>query len=555
MKKFILFVFTLVIGFVVFCGLYVKADPASLTMIDGAQIRTSGEFQGLRFAAEASSLEGVDEHGFYLAAGEHSLSDMRSAIETNSATVGTNKLVKRSATGEDLEFAVTVYGMDEVSEYAQLITAVAYLKTGDSFTFDKAVTRNIAEKAREDYNSIADPATIISTVAMATRVKVTHSDTSVDYYGDTNEVTLTAGDTFDLARGEYTNSLTIDKNDVTVNGVQKNVSTGKSTSARDFETTLTKTLTINDGVDGVNINGLKFTGTNVLNLNGSVSNLTFVNNMCNWSGNYAIKDTAADYSIVSHDTLTFSNNTFYGTNDSYQRAFYVQSNINGVEIINNLLKDKLTSINTSEYAIKFDRIGNGGSLLIKDNDFRYYGANYLIDLCYAHSESSNTVNVTIENNTMSSSSSTFLQGNGIRVYYLKTGSTVSILHNIRFATSAYYNAILLTDGTAANSTGGQKPTINIKFNKFYATNDVEEVAKPEKRNEVGSKYIRIGLGVDTDAAINLDSNYFANSTSRYAYTSPTSASASTNTNQIVLTTNKVDTNGDADTAYEAYLAG
>ena len=122
MKKFVLFLFTLVIGFAVFCGLYVKADPSPLTMTDGAQIRTSGEFQGLRFEAAASSLEGVDEHGFYLAAGEHTLDAMRTAIEAGEATVGGNKLVKKSATGEALEFAVTVYGMDDVSEYAQLIT-------------------------------------------------------------------------------------------------------------------------------------------------------------------------------------------------------------------------------------------------------------------------------------------------------------------------------------------------------------------------------------------------------------------------------------------------
>ena len=553
MKKITLFIFSLVISFVLFCGLSAQAD-GTLTMVDGAQIRTEGEFQGLRFQASASSLDGTDEHGFYLAAGEHSLSDMRTAIEAGEATVGGRKLVKRSTTGEDLEFAVTIYGMDETSEYAQVITAVAYVKTGASFTFDKAVTRNIAEGVRELYNASETPAEIVATVAEATRVKVTGSDSSVAYYADTNAVTLAAGDTLDLLRGDYTNALTIDKDSVTINGAQKDVSTGKSTSSRGLETTLTKALTIEDGVSDTTVNGLKFTGTNALVLNGSVSELEFKNNMCNWSGNYGIKDSAADFSAVAHSDLNFHDNTFYGTNASYQRAFYVQGNIDGVQIKDNLLKDKLATINTSEYAIRFDRISDDGSLLIMGNDFRYYGANYLIDLCYAHSESSNTVNVTIEDNTMSSGSSTFLQGNGIRVYYLKTGSTVNILHNIRFATSAYYNAILLTDGNAANSANGQKPTINIKYNKFYATNDVEIVAKPEKRSDVGSKFTRIGLGVDADATINLDANYFANSTSRAAYTSPESASAYSNTNQIVLTTNKAAAHGDADTAYEAYVA-
>ena len=69
-----------------------------------------------------------------------------------------------------------------------------------------------------------------------------------------------------------------------------------------------------------------------------------------------------------------------------------------------------------------------------------------------------------------------------------------------------------------------------------------------------SNYTRIRLGLASDTLINISENYFANSSSLYTYTSPTSASASNNTNQVDLTTNKVASHGDADTAYEAYLA-
>ena len=551
MKKITLFLFSLIIVLALCCGLYVKAD-STITLTDGAQVRTEGEFQGLRFAASVDTLEGTTEHGFFVALGEHSLSDMTTAIEADSKTVGTNKLVKRATTGEDLEFAVTIYDIGS-SYYTSGITAVAYVYDGSAYTFSSIkVTRNIADVARNAYNQTETPADLIATVAEATRVKVTHSDSSVEYFADTNEVTLAAGDTLELTRGDYTNALTVDVANVTINGLQKDVSTGKATTSRGLESNLSATVTVS--ANGLTLNGLKFSGTNVLALSGSVSNLTFTNNMCNWTGNYGIKD-SGEFASLHHSNLVFSNNTFYGTNASYQRAFYVQGFIDDVSITNCLLKDKLSSINTSEYAIRFDRIEDEGELLIKGNDFRYYGANYLIDLCYAHSESSNRVNVTIEDNTMSSGSSTFLQGNGIRVYYLKTGATVSILHNTKFATSAYYNAILLTDGNAANSTGGQQPTINIKFNKFYATNDVEKVAKPAERNDVANNYTRIGLGVDAGTVINLDANYFSNSTSKYAYTSPTSASAASNTNSTSLTTNKVAAHTDADTAYEAYLAG
>ena len=92
------------------------------------------------------------------------------------------------------------------------------------------------------------------------------------------------------------------------------------------------------------------------------------------------------------------------------------------------------------------------------------------------------------------------------------------------------------------------------FCKFYVTYDEEKVAKPEGRSAVASNYTRIGLGLAYDILINISENYFANSSSLYTYTFPTSASASRNTKQVDLTTNKVDSHGDADTAYEAYLA-
>ena len=151
MKKFILFVFSLIIGLAVFCGLNVKAT-AGLDMTTGAQIRADGEFQGLRFEAAVDSLEGAIEHGFYLAAGEHTLSAMTTAIGANALTVGSNKLVKVPAGGDDTSFAVTVYGMDELSEYVQDITAIAYVKTAGGFEYDEVVIMKIKKDNNKSYN-------------------------------------------------------------------------------------------------------------------------------------------------------------------------------------------------------------------------------------------------------------------------------------------------------------------------------------------------------------------------------------------------------------------
>lgn len=186
MKKFILFVFSLIIGLAVFCGIQTKATGITLEMEDGASVRTDDP-AGIRFLAEVNSLEGSAEHGFYLAAGEHTLSAMETAIEANASLVGGNKLVKVPATGEDTSFAVTIYGMDELSEYLQDITAVAYVKVGDDYTFDKAVTRNIMEVSFEAVSN-GYTGSILTTVTAAAKANYMVKSGSLNIF---NEYTIT----------------------------------------------------------------------------------------------------------------------------------------------------------------------------------------------------------------------------------------------------------------------------------------------------------------------------------------------------------------------------
>ncbi len=162
MKKFTLFIFTLIIGLSIFCGLNVRADAIVLTMVNGAQVRTTGDYQGLRFEASVDTLEGASEHGFYIALGEHSLSDMRTAIEADSATVGGYKLVNKQALGEDTTFALTIYDITE-EYYTSGITAVAYVKVGADYILDKAVTKNIAEVTMSALNA-GETAPLLTTV-------------------------------------------------------------------------------------------------------------------------------------------------------------------------------------------------------------------------------------------------------------------------------------------------------------------------------------------------------------------------------------------------------
>ena len=51
MKKFMLFCFSLVVCFIMFCGFNTKASDVTLSMVNAASVRTDGTYQGLKFQA------------------------------------------------------------------------------------------------------------------------------------------------------------------------------------------------------------------------------------------------------------------------------------------------------------------------------------------------------------------------------------------------------------------------------------------------------------------------------------------------------------------------
>ena len=537
MKKFVLFLFTLVIGFAVFCGLYVKADPSPLTMTDGAQIRTSGEFQGLRFEAAASSLEGVDEHGFYLAAGTHGLSDMRTAIEANSATVGGNKLVKKSATGEDLEFAVTVYGMDDVSEYAQLITVVAYLKVGGTFTLDKAVTRNIADIAREDYNKTADPAEIISTVAEATRVKVTHSDSSVAYFGDTSEVTLAAGDTLDLTRGDYTNAFTINQSNVTLNGPFLNVGLNESgvreNDSIKGESTFSNRIQIAADVNDVIINGIKVDADYGIQLNdGDITGVKIKYCHISNTGYMGIR-TISGASTGNYSNIDISSNYIYGHSASkYVIGINFARPVGNISICDNTIcssKAKADAFMANECAINLSKVTSDKYIEIKGNSIIYRRAENLISIGTGMEANSYKTYINIENNKLSNSNTTLLAGNGVLICGFTEKSSITYNHNYNAYLSPYFNALVIKktvtnsagDGYAANRTGNVK--IDFLNNIFKSANTTADgFYCPSFRTEITSGTnrlaTRIGFGVPCTSLVNISKNYYSSNTGSSVYT-------------------------------------
>lgn len=152
-KKIILSFFAFICCFIL-CFASVKIKAISTPVMEsGASIRTSGN-AGLKFSATIDSLDGVTERGFFVALGEHSQSDIQTAVESSSNTVGGKKLQKVVVNGEDLLFHVVVYNIPAKS-YEQKITALAYAYNGSSYTFAAtAQSRNILEVAQA---AVSDP--------------------------------------------------------------------------------------------------------------------------------------------------------------------------------------------------------------------------------------------------------------------------------------------------------------------------------------------------------------------------------------------------------------
>ncbi|MBQ6817687.1 MAG: Ig-like domain-containing protein [Bacilli bacterium] len=143
-KIFKLFTFVVVILGLVLIG--VHASAATPSMEEGAQIRTTGN-QGLMFTATVDSIDGTTEHGFYLAIGEHTVSEMNTAIQADEATINGNILLKKQVEGENTTFKVVVINIPE-AYYGQEITAVSYVVANDTtIVSSAAVTRSIGEVA------------------------------------------------------------------------------------------------------------------------------------------------------------------------------------------------------------------------------------------------------------------------------------------------------------------------------------------------------------------------------------------------------------------------
>lgn len=166
MKKIALFLFAF-LGLLFTYSLVkinVNATTSGIAMTEGAAIRTTGTYQGIKFQATVTSLPEDSTHGFYVVIGEYTVSDMTTAIASDATTIGGNKLVKKEIVGTNNTFNLVIYDIPETS-YTQDITVVAYVKLSDgTYEFTSAaVTRNISEVAVAAYDD-GDASEFVGTI-------------------------------------------------------------------------------------------------------------------------------------------------------------------------------------------------------------------------------------------------------------------------------------------------------------------------------------------------------------------------------------------------------
>lgn len=558
MKKFILFIYILIMGIFAYGMININANSFSITLENGASIRTGGTYQGLKFQASASEdFDGNTEHGFFIALGLHQYEEMVNAARGNSAYVGANVLVKKATNGKDKNFAITVYDIPK-EEYANTVTVLAYYSINNNYYFSSnCVSRDVIEVARNAYKSGNDDNFIVSIVE-DTKVKVIDTNKKVKFYNDLADFTLQNGDNIYLADFTYSN-ITINRDNVHIYGNNSGVS---ANGERKDESIINGCIDIDDNVNNVCIDGIKINAEEDIKFNGNSTDVKVINCVLNFN-DLGISDSTNNN---NQSNLIIKNNLFNASNITYHQSIHLSGYASDLLVISdNKFISSTNTLNVNDFDIKIDKLEDGTYVNIESNEFNSYGANYLIDLCSSMGENGNIIednnfHVNIENNKMCEDGK-LLYGNGIRITYLSTNANVDIIHNYNFRTSTFYNHILLTTSTTANSTLEQYPNVSIKYNDMSVDplpgSSGNVIPKPSSRASTPSKaYVRIGLGLpdeSDDYHVNLAYNYYADSTSRYAYEDLDSSAYDKNTNQVVLGSNAYNNKNDLENGYSTYL--
>ena len=428
MKKIVLsiFVFLAMCCFIFMMGINTKAfDSSTFVMAGGAQMRTTGEHQGLKFSASVDNLSGTTEHGFFVIKGNVSRAKFVTALSdgyVSGEKIDGNKLVKKVVDGVDTEFNLVVFDIDTLERQTQDISVIAYVFDGSSYTLaTTAVKRNLMDVARAAYNNRAENAEtegdLVQTVMASSRIKVTHSDSSVNYYGDFDNFSIAEGDTLDLTKGTYTQTLTIDVNNVTIKG---NNYERNGHGERKEESNLTNGIDISGS--NVKIDGIKISGAKKIYISSDISTLKLYNIYSTATGDTAtgVSRTAVIDSGSAINGLELKGIYATLTGAASRSCFSFTGTTTNLDVENCYLDNGATSYTLTE-AIRANKLA--GTVNISNNTFIWSTSNFSILI---GNESSSATVIDFKNNVLRGSASGQMAGVAIRH---NPAIDVNIVHN------------------------------------------------------------------------------------------------------------------------------
>lgn len=153
-------------------------EPNTISIANGAAMRTVGEHQGLKFNARLSDLPENSERGFFLVKGTHTKDELVNAITNLDSNINGDKIVKKPIEGTDLDISVVVYNIG-VENYNTNITAMAYVKLANgTYRFSSVVVRNLSSVALAAYQNGNREDLVVEVY--------NHSNIEVTYYLNSN---------------------------------------------------------------------------------------------------------------------------------------------------------------------------------------------------------------------------------------------------------------------------------------------------------------------------------------------------------------------------------
>ncbi|MGD9605229.1 MAG: Ig-like domain-containing protein [Bacilli bacterium] len=212
-----------------------------------------------------------------------------------------------------------------------------------------------------------------STLASAERYQTVTLE-SVDYivglnaFSDFSKIITKDGMNIYVKAGNYSGDLTVANNQVTILGPNANID--PNTGTRVPAAILTGKIAVNASLDGITVNGLDFTGNGSVFGNGTVKNVSFINNKVYDTTETTVAWAAArNYNLVGFFTFWKQGivmENFIITNNAFSNVS--ATNIMVGNLLNFTLKDN-TFTDFDQDAVRIDGGYNSGLLLVDGNVF------------------------------------------------------------------------------------------------------------------------------------------------------------------------------------------